>query len=243
MSSGHRHSPTLRHAEQLDALMREPWFVRCLERARRDVEVLYEGIDLPYIAGSNAELDHVYVDQHAYPRIVSVGLLPGLIEHELVEGILLMHGYNYIKEPQAAHMIASVAEDRCNKERGVSRAKADAVYLPLIKEGERDKIDAIPIDLNMKPYLETASRSLLAHMGARMTGNLPGDDDDTIAGGGETEDAGKVDKASVDYGPAKFDSADHCGVCRYFEVRGPRQCLKVMGDIDPGFWCRLYERG
>ncbi len=222
--------------------MREPWFRRCLERARGDVEVLYEGIDLPYIAGSDAELEHVYVDQHAYSYILSAGLLPGLIDHELVEGILLRHGYNYIKEPLAAHMIASCAEDRCNEARGISREMANAVYEPLIKAGARERLFTVPIDLNMKPYLETASRSLLAHMGACMTGNLP-DDDDTIAGGGETEDAGKVDKASVDYGPAKFNSPDDCSMCRYFEVRGPRQCLKVVGDIDPWYWCRLFERG
>jgi hypothetical protein len=241
VSSGHRHTPTLRHAAQLDALLGEPWFVRCLERARRDVEVLYEGVDLPYVAGSNTELEHVYVDQHAYQKVAAAGLLPGLIDHELVEGILLRHGYNYIKEPLAAHMIASCAEDRCNEARGITRETAEAVYAPLEKADARERLSAVPIDLNMKPYLETASRSLLAHMGAHMTGNLP--DDITIAGGGETKDAGKVDKASVDYGPAKFDSADHCAMCRYFEVLGPRQCLRVIGEIDPWYWCRLFERG
>ncbi len=222
--------------------MREPWFRRCLERARGDVEVLYEGIDLPYIAGSDAELEHVYVDQHAYSYILSAGLLPGLIDHELVEGILLRHGYNYIKEPLAAHMIASCAEDRCNEARGISREMANAVYEPLIKAGARERLFTVPINLNMKPYLETASRSLLSHMGARMTGNLP-DDDDTIAGGGETEDAVKVSKKSVNYSQAKGVAPDRCGLCRYFEVQAPRRCLKVAGEIHPWYWCRLFERG
>lgn len=241
MSTGHRHAPTDKHAAQLDDLMREPWFVRCLECARRDVEVLYEGIDLPYVAGSSADLEHVYIDQHAYPKIVAAGLLPGLIEHELVEGILERHGWGYIKEPEAAHMVASVAEDRANEARGISRARADAVYAPLIKADAREKLSAVPVDLNMKPYLETASRSLLAHMGAHMTGNLP-DDDDTIAGGGDADD-GKVSKEEAGYAPAKFGIGDRCGKCRYFEVRGPRQCLRVKGDIDPWYWCRLFERG
>ncbi len=221
--------------------MREPWFVRCLERARGDVEVLYEGIDLPYIAGSDAELEHVYVDQHAYSYILSAGLLPGLIDHELVEGILLRHGYNYIKEPLAAHMIASCAEDRCNEARGISRAQANAVYEPLIKAGAGERLATVPIDLNMKPYLETASRSLLVHMGAHMTGNLPAGDE-TISGAEAEDGIDKASKDEVDYGPTKF-AMDRCGMCRYFEVRGPRQCLKVMGDIDPWYWCRLFERG
>ncbi len=243
MSAGHhRNLHSLSHITQLFNLLREPWFVRCLERARRDVRVIYD-CDLPYVAGSDTDVDRVYIDRHAYSAIKDAGLLPGLIEHELVEGILERHGWNYEKEPLAAHLVAGCAEERCNQERGISAAQADAVYLPLIKADARERLVAVPIDLNMKPYLETASRSLLAHMGARMTGNLPGDDDDTIAGGGETEDAGKVDKASVDYGPAKFDSADHCGVCRYFEVLGPRRCLRVIGDIDPWYWCRLFERG
>ncbi len=241
MSAGHRHLPTSIHAAQLDDLLRQPWFVRCLERARREVEVLYEGIDMPYVAGSSADLEHVYVDQHAYPIILKAGLLPGLIEHELVEGILERHGWSYIKEPNAAHMVASVAEDRCNEARGISRAQADAVYAPLIKADAKEKIRDIPIDLNMKPILETGSRSLLAHMGAHMTGNLPGDPDDTIAGGGAPEDDGKISKDEAGYGPSR--GADRCGVCRYFEVRGQMQCLKVRGDIDPWYWCELFKRG
>ncbi len=240
MSAGHhRNLHRVSHLTQLFNLLREPWFVRCLERARRDVRVIYD-CDLPYVAGSDTDVDRVYIDRHAYSAIKDAGLLPSLIEHEVVEGILERHGWNYEKEPLAAHLVASCAEERFNQERGISAAQANAVYEPLIKAGTRERLSTVPIDLNMKPYLETASRSLLAHMGARMTGNLP-DDDETIAGGGEAEDAGKVSKESVDYGPAEGD--DRCRLCRYFEVRGPEQCLKVMGDIDPWYWCLKFDRG
>jgi hypothetical protein len=234
MSAGHRHTPDLRHAAQLDALLAEPWFTRCLDRARRDIEVVHD-FDMPYVAGSSTDLSEVYVDQHAYLPIVRAGLLPGLIEHELVEGILERHGWQYLKEPEAAHMVASCAEDRVNEARGISRAQADKVYAPLIKADAKEKIKNIPIELNMKPILETGSRALLAHMGAKMSGTEPAEGE-TLAGGGP-----HLRKDDVDYRPSF--SGSRCGVCRYFEVRGPRQCLKVMGDISPWYWCRLFERG
>lgn len=40
--------------------------------------------------------------------------------------------------------------------------------------------------------------------------------------------------------PAK--GAKHCEDCRFFEVKGPKQCLKVQGKILPQDWCRLWRR-
>jgi hypothetical protein len=52
------------------------------------------------------------------------------------------------------------------------------------------------------------------------------------------EKPAKVSKASVRYGRGKMTR--HCGVCEHF--RKPKSCVLVAGDIDPGAWCRLFER-
>ena len=51
-------------------------------------------------------------------------------------------------------------------------------------------------------------------------------------------DAGKYAKSSVDYSPAK--GADRCDACRSFVA--PSGCKRVQGKIDPGYWCRLFQK-
>jgi hypothetical protein len=47
----------------------------------------------------------------------------------------------------------------------------------------------------------------------------------------------KRSKASVDYSQG-MDSA-HCGICKHYSAGS---CELVEGDIDPGYWCKLFER-
>jgi hypothetical protein len=51
--------------------------------------------------------------------------------------------------------------------------------------------------------------------------------------------AAKVSKKSVNYSRATM-SGRRCGLCRFY-VRG-RRCEKVRGDIDPQFWCILFQK-
>lgn len=50
--------------------------------------------------------------------------------------------------------------------------------------------------------------------------------------------AHKVTKAAVDY--SKGHPNSRCGLCVHF--RPPASCTEVRGDIDPAYWCRLFER-
>ena len=51
----------------------------------------------------------------------------------------------------------------------------------------------------------------------------------------------KKPKSEVQYeNPAH--GRDHCAGCKYFEVRGPQQCLKVQGTIKATAWCKLFEK-
>jgi hypothetical protein len=51
--------------------------------------------DIPYVGGISRDGRTVYVDRKAYPALLARGVLPGLIEHERVEGILLRRGMQY----------------------------------------------------------------------------------------------------------------------------------------------------
>lgn len=60
----------------------------------------------------------------------------------------------------------------------------------------------------------------------------------------------KHEKSEVDYSQGMLHS--HCGptfhddryYCRHFQPRSGRDgaCELVSGDIDPQFWCELYQR-
>lgn len=47
----------------------------------------------------------------------------------------------------------------------------------------------------------------------------------------------KYMKYQVDYSPGS--RREHCAICTYFEQ--PQACEKVKGDIDPAYWCDLFE--
>ena len=51
--------------------------------------------------------------------------------------------------------------------------------------------------------------------------------------------AGKKPKSEVDYRTGS--AGEHCGLCEYFEKKGPNQCLKVAGHITANMLCDLFE--
>jgi len=240
MSTGHVHSaypqPEPKHYEMLAALEREPWFQMARKRPFR----LLTTTDCPYVAGSTTDFGEpdwsdwpaIVVDRHGYRKIVAAKLLPGLIEHELVEAILMAHGWGYLDKDKPAHLVASAAENICYAKRGIDPDEAAKVYKPLIKVDAREKLKIIHVALNLRPYLDPTDfdKRLLVHMQACMTGVM--------------DEGGKLPKDAVDYSPATTE--DKCGpkgaaeACAYFEVMGPKQCLRVIGAIDKDYWCRLH---
>jgi hypothetical protein len=161
MSSGHSHAASEHNAAQYDWLCRQAWFKMAMAH-RPDIIADY---DLPYLGGSSVGMERIYVDAHAYPKVVDARLLPGLIKHEHVEGVLLEHGWRYAIEPKAAHRVAIVAENREYAARGISPEEADRIYRPLIKGDELERLVCCPCDLHMEPYTEPpVDRRLLARL-------------------------------------------------------------------------------
>jgi hypothetical protein len=55
--------------------------------------------------------------------------------------------------------------------------------------------------------------------------------------------AAKKSKSSVDY--SKGMTSSHCGICTHY-IKGSHglqgMCELVAGNIDPAYWCKLFER-
>jgi hypothetical protein len=85
VSVGHRHQATDLHHRQFDDLLSLPWFAHCLARVERDIKII-SGVDMHYVAGSDSELESVFIDRRAYSRILAARLLPSLIRHEVKAG-------------------------------------------------------------------------------------------------------------------------------------------------------------
>src|SRR5712671_1421343 len=229
MSTGHVHAaypqPEPKHAEMLRELERQPWFGLARKRPFR----LLTSTDCPYVAGSTTDFGEpdwhdwpaIIVDRHGYRKSKEAGLLAGLVEHELVEAILMAHGWGYLDKEKPAHLVASAAENIVYARYGIAPEDARKCYEPLIKADAHEKLKIIHVALNLKPYLDPADfdKRLLQHMQMCMIG---------IA-----DEGGKLPKDAVDYGPATTE--DTCGpkgakeACVHFEVVAKHQCLRVAG--------------
>jgi hypothetical protein len=239
MSTGHVHSgypqPKPKHYEMLAELERQPWFAMGRKRPFR----LVTNCDNPYVAGSSVDLADIFVDRHAWPVIKKAGLLPGTIEHEMVEGILELHDWQYMDPAKPAHLVASAAENIVNMRRGITPEQARAVFEPLIKVDSREKLKIIPITLDLKPFLDPREfdKRLLIHMEMRMTGAVVPDRDGLTLAHTLAEDFAKLPQEAVDYSPSSGD--DRCGNCVLF-LKARKQCQRVAGAIDADWWCRLH---
>ena len=51
----------------------------------------------------------------------------------------------------------------------------------------------------------------------------------------------KISKDAAHY-EDEAHGPEHCALCTYFERIAPRHCARVEGIIDPGGWCKLFEK-
>ena len=128
----------------LDRVSSATWFLRGRSMPYR----IDRSYDIPYVGGISRDGRTVYVDRKAYPALLAQGVLPGLIEHERVEGILLRKGMAY----PDAHGIATAAENRVYAQLGMDFEKAQAVYPKLIRSAEDETVTRCPKDLDLHPY-------------------------------------------------------------------------------------------
>lgn len=163
MSVGHHPAhPKEDHLPELEQLEREPWFIA----ARKQRPRLDHATQVPYVGSSTKGLSLILVDTGCYPTLKRLGLLPGLFEHEWVEGILEAHGYEY----HGAHDFAEAAEHRCYRRDGINPQWAEAQYKPLEREARLQVLTNVHPQINLKPYKADGDRALIRRMQDAMHG-------------------------------------------------------------------------
>lgn len=169
MSTGHHHGAVSDgHRVELARISRLPWF----RQGMAIPKVLIRASQIPWLGGSSTDLKRIYADPrfrgyapYGKAKINARVLLPALIRHEVVEGILLVLGrdergqrYSY----DGAHEIATAAEletaRRIIEGLGLrfSPAAYQAIYRPFLAVTEPGPWINLPPDLNMEPYRQDA---------------------------------------------------------------------------------------
>ena len=109
--------------------------------------------DIPYLAGYSVDGKTIYIDRHIPPQANIEGHLiqiwQTLVCHEAIEkAILLDYGVNYL----FAHQIALRVERDLVEADGVSWQEYSNFLEPYIKRAEKEKLNYVPICLDLEPY-------------------------------------------------------------------------------------------
>lgn len=152
MSAGHDHraSQGMGSAE-IDRVMAKPEVKAAMARPYG----VDREHDLPYLAGYSQDGETIYIDRHL-PEEIRIGArainVDRFIElHEHVEKALI-DALAYIYA--AAHEIASRLEDRAVVAAGLDRHAYNNALNPYIKADEIEKLQLVPADLDLTPYLD-----------------------------------------------------------------------------------------
>jgi hypothetical protein len=234
MSSGHAHNGGFGlDSGQLDRLLKNEAVQECLNRP---FSVSYD-FDLPYIAGYSQDGSKIYIDRHL-PKQLKIELdgkrydfdpTPFLLTHERTEKALIdaMHfGYT------PAHRVATAAERR-----HLIQVLGPGLWPPYqakmdqyAKHDEHEKLQKLPKDLDMTPYLAPpVNKSLLVHM-EKLIGPA------------------KHSKQDAEYSLERGKPNHHCGpdkgwphgYCEYYEEEN--RCRRVYGYIAHRAGCKYWEK-
>lgn len=193
--------------------------------------------DLPYLAGYSKDGDTLYIDRHLPDHLdIEVNGAKWRINprefiriHEIMEKALIdVLGWNY----GPAHAVANAAERREVLERGIPWLAYNEALAPYIKADELEKLETVPPDLDMTPYLfPPVNRMLIKRMRAAM---------------GEE----KIEKTDpkVNYSDDRGKPGRHCGpdrdwprgYCKSYD--GDCSCARVEGYIDAKGGCDLWSK-
>jgi hypothetical protein len=165
VSAGHaRPRIDASHYRELRRIAGTPWFQRGLAIKK----VLIRSAEIPWLGGSSADLRRIYIDPRftgsaSYrSRTVNVeAFVPALVQHEGVEGILLVLGHDEAGRPYSydgAHELATAAEEQ--KARVIlgrlglpwDQEAYQQIFKPFLKITVKPPWHNLPIDLNTIPY-------------------------------------------------------------------------------------------
>lgn len=166
MSAGRHGSFTDAHAKELQRIYRTPWFQKAAKIERR----LFRKVEIPWLGGSSQDTRRIYVDHRFAGKAkycgkmidVSLCVLP-VIDHEVIEGILLVFGTDEAGkryEYDGAHEIATCAEEtvaaRIFAKAGLSfnHDAYQEIFKPFLAVTVKPPWNNLPSDLNTTPYRE-----------------------------------------------------------------------------------------
>lgn len=166
MSAGHHARFTDAHRKELERIQRTPWYQKAVKLERR----LFRKVEIPWLGGSSQDTQRIYVD-HRFAgqarylgKLIDVSIcIPGVVTHEVDEGIFLMFGltedgqrYEY----DGAHELATCAEEiiaqRAFAKAGLrfdQQAYQD-IFKPFLAITKQAPWRNLPRDLNTIPYRE-----------------------------------------------------------------------------------------
>jgi hypothetical protein len=249
MSSGSKHDGRPVSRKELEDVLSNPDVREALEE---EFEI-DTGHDLPYLAGYSNDGRVRYVDRHigGDPDRIDpdelgiveidgkkIDIIPFLVGSAEAEEIEERGGHEgvekaaeqfrsekYTSQPPYAwrHEIATGAERRDVLAAGLSWAAYSKALEPYIKADDTERLQKVPEDLDMSPYLEEpVEKNLVDRMYISMD-----------------RDTDKYDKDEVDYSKGLPDA--HCGICEHFEADRPHGCALVKGFIEAPEWCEKFE--
>ena len=165
MSSGHRDiEPNEDHYRELKRISQLPWFLRGLAIKKQ----LVRNVEIPWLGGSSTDLSRIYID-HRFSGVaryrkepINVAILvPAVVQHEGIEGILLVEGTDEAGKPyqyDGAHELATAAEEQ-KAEKIITqmglrwdRQAYQDIFKPFIEVMATPPWVNLPADLNVTPY-------------------------------------------------------------------------------------------
>jgi hypothetical protein len=233
MSTGHDH-PDWQSADttKLKRIMENPR----IEQWRWRYRPIKREHDLPYLGGYSRDGNTLYIDRH----------LPDTLEieddgtkwvidpcefirlhEEMEKGLLETLGWHYGN----AHALANAAERRAVLERGIPWLAYNQALAPFIKADETERLETVPADLDMTPYLfPPVDRALISRMRKAMGEEKLEKTDPKVS---YSDDSGRPNHHC---GP---DSDWPTGYCKFYD--GQHSCSKVEGYIAAHGGCKLWK--
>lgn len=220
MSHGSTHRfPAEHHTAELARLMAIPAVAERMAQ-RPSTSITH---DVPDLAGYSTDGDTIYIDKD-FAKSGARGLFQPLFEHEHVEKTLIdVLGYSYA----AAHEMATAAEHKLVRDKGLDPAAYEKELAPFIKRTEHEKITNPPKDLDCHPYYEHPDAQDLKIL-ARLA---------ELGVVDAQHPRQKISHAAAGYGPGH--APEFCKGCKHYMADRVR-CHLVTDPVSPDGWCKLW---
>ena len=145
------------HSFKIHKYVNDPKFKqRMAEKVKID-----RNYDVPYVAGYSKDGKTIFVDRHLLKMKDEHDIEPYLLVHEKTEKALIdIFGLDY----QHAHHIAMEQEKEAVAKGGLEWSAYEKHYNKFIKGCSHEKLQKVPVSLDMTPYKDEKDFNLLRDM-------------------------------------------------------------------------------